>query len=106
MTTVSELIPANDVNLTGPMPLEDAKAAWLTDAGLAISALAVRYHRTGRKFTADDVRSMIGSPWHGAWFGVAFAKAKNAGLIEAVAFGATRAKSRKGGSLKIWRAAD
>ena len=48
---------------------------------------------------------MIGPPEHGNWFGIAFAKAKNQGLIEAVAFGAARAKSRNGGSLKIWRAA-
>lgn len=105
MSTVSDLTPANDVNLTGPMALEDAKAAWLADAELAIATLATRWHRTGQSFTADDVRSMIGTPEHGAWFGVAFAKAKNAGLIEAVAFGAARAKSRNGGSLKIWRAA-
>ena len=46
MKTVSDLAPANDVNATGPMALEDAKAAWLTDAEHAISALAVRYQRT------------------------------------------------------------
>lgn len=105
MTTVADLTPTNDVNLTGPMALEDAKHAWLTDAELAISTLVARWHRTGQSFTADDVRAMIGAPEHGNWFGIAFAKAKNQGLIEAVAFGAARAKSRNGGSLKIWRAA-
>ena len=105
MKTVSDLAPANDVNATGPMALEDAKAAWLTDAEHAISALAVRYHRTGRTFTADDVRATIGAPDHPNWWGVAFAAAKQRGDIEAVAFSAARAKSRNGGSLKIWRAA-
>ena len=105
MSTVSEMTPANDVNATGPMALPDAKAAWLTDAEHAIAALAVRYHRTGKTFTADDVRAMIGAPEHGNWFGIAFASAKRRGEIEAVAFSAARAKSRNGGSLKIWRAA-
>lgn len=105
MSTVANMTPTNDVNATGPMPLEDDKYRWLIDAEHAISAFAVRYHRTGQTFTADDVRAAIGAPDHGNWFGIAFAKAKNQGLIEAVAFGAARAKSRNGGSLKIWRAA-
>lgn len=105
MPTVSDLTPANDVNATGPMPLEDDKHRWLIDADHAISALAVRYHRTGQTFTADNVRESIGAPDHPNWWGVAFAAAKQRGLIEAVAFGAARAKSRNGGSLKIWRAA-
>lgn len=105
MSTVADMAPDNDVNLTGPMALEDAKHAWLTDAAYAIDALAVRYHRTGQTFCADDVRSMVGSPENGNWFGVAFASARRRGAIEPVAFGAARAKSRNGGSLKIWRAA-
>lgn len=106
MSTVADMAPANDVSLTGPVALEDTKHAWLTDADHAINALAARYHRTGQTFTADDLRAAIGAPDHGNWFGIAFAKAKNAGLIEAVAFGAARAKSRNGGSLKIWKAAE
>lgn len=104
MTTVATLTPPNDVNLTGPMALPDVKHAWLADADLAIEALSTRNRRTGQVFTADDVRSLIGPPQHPNWWGIVFAAAKRRGTIQPVAFGTARAKSRNGGSLKIWRA--
>lgn len=97
---VADLIPANEVNATGPMALPDAKAVWLADAADAIDRLA---HR-GRAFTADDLRAMIGEPEHGNWVGTAFARARNAGSIKAIASGAALAKTRNGGRLQIWTA--
>ena len=101
MGVVADMAPANDVNATGPMALPDAKAAWLADAADAIDALV---HR-GRAFTADDLRTLIGEPEHGNWSGIAFAKARNAGIIYPIAHGAARARSRNGGTLKIWTGA-
>lgn len=43
----------------------DPKGDWLADAREAIEALA----RTGRKFTSDDLREMVGEPDHANWFG-------------------------------------
>lgn len=100
MATVSDMTPPNEVNLTGPMAIPDAKSVWLADAGDAIERLA----RSGRNFTADDVRALIGEPENGNWWGIAFAKARNTGVIQPVAFGVSRSKSRNGGSLKVWRA--
>lgn len=100
MVTVSTMTPPNDVNLTGPMALPDDKHVWLTDAADAIKRLA----HTGRQFTADDVRKIIGSPEHPNWWGIAFAAAKRQKVIQPVAFGTARAKSRNGGSLKVWTA--
>lgn len=106
MPSLQGMVATSDINLTGPVALPDEKHVWLTDASHAIEALATRYRRTGMPFTADDVRAMIGEPAHGNWFGIAFAAARNHRVIEAVAFGTARAKSRNGGTLKIWRAAE
>lgn len=106
MTTVSNLTPASDIPLTGPMALEDAKHAWLADADHAISALAVRCHRTDQTFTADDVHKIIGDPEHPNWWGVAFASAKRRGEIELAGYAISRSKSRNGGVLRVWRAAE
>lgn len=104
MSTVADMTPANDVNATGPMALEDAKHAWLTDAEHAISALAVRNLRTNKTFTADDVRAIIGSPDHPAWWGVAFSNAKRRKEIEVVGFTVATAKSRNGSIHRVWKA--
>ena len=105
MTTVANMTPSNDVNLTGPMALPDAKHRWMTDAEHGIAALATRSRRTGQTFTSDDLREITGAPAHGSWFGSAFAAAKQRGEIEVVAFRAARSSSRNGGVLRVWRAA-
>lgn len=103
---VRDMGPVNEVNATGPMALEDAKHAWLIDAEHAIAALVARNIRNPlRTFTADDVRSHIGNPEHPNWWGIAFAQAKRRGEIESVSSETARARSRNGGSLKVWRAA-
>lgn len=105
MSTVANMTPTNDVNATGPMPLEDAKYRWMADAEHGIAALATRSRRTGQTFTSDDLREITGPPEHGSWFGSAFAAAKQRGEIEVVAFRAARSSSRNGGVLRVWSAA-
>ena len=99
MQTVAVMTPPNEVNATGPMALPDAKHVWLADADDAIERLA----HTGRAFTSDDVRRLIGPPEHPNWWGIAFAKAKKQGLIRAVGDGVSTVKSRNGGHRRVWR---
>lgn len=77
----------------------DPKGDWLADAREAIEALA----RTGRKFTSDDLREMVGDPAHANWFGNAFNSAHQAKIIKPVGFRQSRAKSRRGGVLREWK---
>lgn len=79
----------------------DPKGNWLADAREAIEALA----RTGRKFTSDDLREMVGEPDHANWFGAAFSSAHRTKIIKPVGYCQSRAKSRNHGVLREWKAA-
>lgn len=105
MSTVSEMTPANDVNLVGPMALADAKHTWLVDAEHHIAALVARSRRNDTTFTADDLRKLTDPPDHGSWVGVAFSQAKARGDIEAVGYVAAQTKTRNGGALRVWKVA-
>lgn len=92
--------------MSAPAALDlDEKATWLADAAGAIDSLALRSHRTGSTFTADDLRAMIGEPGHPNWIGNAFNTARTDGAIRRVGFTTSRAKSRHGGVVRVWRAA-
>lgn len=83
----------------------DPRADWMEDAHTAISALAARSIRTGQTFTADDLRKMIGEPDHHNWIGASFQAAYKRGEIDQVGFTLSRSKSRRGGVIRVWRAA-
>ncbi|MFH5879794.1 hypothetical protein [Arthrobacter sp. NA-172] len=71
---------------------------WLEDAEATIDQLS----RDMPEFTADDLRKEMREPANTNWPGMAFANARNKGLIESVASSVSHARTRKYGSLKIW----
>jgi len=83
----------------------DPKRDWMYDAHTAIDALVVRYQRTGQTFTAEDLRRMIGEPEHCNWIGIAFRAAHNRGAITQEGFTLSHTKSRRGGVIRVWKAA-
>lgn len=72
--------------------------AWLEDAVATIIGLALNQEFV----TADDLRREIRPPANSNWPGMAFAKARNLGLIESVNSATSKSRSRKNGALKIW----
>lgn len=83
--------------MSAPMALEDTE--WKDDARLAILRLA----KTEPEFTADDLRRVLRPAPVGNWVGQAFTSAKNAGLIEWVRYVKSNTKTRRGGSVSVWR---
>ncbi|QWY79681.1 hypothetical protein PP637_gp52 [Arthrobacter phage Persistence] len=77
--------------------LEDPE--WKDDARLAILRLA----KTEPEFTADDLRRVLRPAPVGNWVGTAFTSAKRAGLIEWVRYTKSDTKTRRGGSVSVWR---
>ena len=77
--------------------LEDTD--WHLDADLAILRLAT----TEPEFTADTLRKVLRPAPHPNWTGLAFGRARRAGLIEPVTTTTSKSKSRNHGSLKVWR---
>jgi hypothetical protein len=72
---------------------------WPERADAALEYLA----RTGREFTAEDVRAMVGDPDRpGAMGGRLLAAAKK-GLIERVGFRQAERSERRSGWLAVWR---
>lgn len=84
----------------------DPRADWMRDADYAISSLVTAYHRTGKTFTADDLRAIVGQPddihWPGAAFKLAHARREIAPTGQYVR--STR-RARKGSILAVWKAA-
>ena len=76
--------------------LEDTD--WAADADLAILRLAL----TEQFFTADDLRKVLRPAPVANWVGLAFGRARRAGLIERVSETTSTARSRNHGSLKVW----
>ena len=83
--------------MTAAMVLADED--WHLDADLAILRLA----KTESEFTADDLRKVLRPAPHPNWPGLAFGRARRAGLIEKVNDTTSKSKSRNHGSLKTWR---
>lgn len=83
----------------------DPRADWMHDAHTAIDALVVRYHRTGQTFTAEDLRRMVGEPEHCNWIGTAFRAACKRGAITQEGYTLSHTKSRRGGVIRVWKAA-
>jgi hypothetical protein len=79
------------------MALEDNE--WKEDARLAI----VRLSLTESTFTADDLRRVMRPAPVGNWVGLAFTSAQRAGLIEWVRYVKSTSKTRRGGSVSVWR---
>jgi len=78
--------------------LEDSHEAWLEDAVATIIGLSLAH----TEFTADSLRRELRQPPHPNLPGIAFSKARNLGLIEAVSHATSRSRSRKNGSLRTW----
>ena len=72
---------------------------WIEDAVATIGQLS----RDKEEFTADDLRKEMRPPAHQNWPGMAFAQARNKGLIESIDSATSTARSRKNGALKTWR---
>lgn len=83
--------------MTAAAVLEDHD--WHQDADLAILRLSI----TEPEFTADSLRKVLRPAPHPNWPGLAFGRARRAGLIEAVETTTSTSKSRNHGSLKVWR---
>lgn len=79
------------------MALEDPD--WMLDAQLAIHRLSV----TQVDLTADDLRKVLRPAPVANWTGLAFTQAQRAGLIEWVRYIKSNTKTRRGGSVSVWR---
>ena len=79
--------------------LEESRAEWFEDARLAIVRLSI----TEQEFTADHLRKVLRAPASDKWPGLAFGRARRAGLIEPINTTTSTSKSRNHGSLKVWR---
>lgn len=77
--------------------LEDNE--WFDDARLAIERLSI----VKIEFTADDLRRVLRPAPVPNWTGNAFTQAKTAGIIEPVSHAISSSKTRKNGSLRVWR---
>lgn len=84
--------------MTRPAVLADPH--WIDRAVDVIARIAVT---TGR-VDADDLRrdQALDEPESHQQYGTAFREARRRGLIEPVAFGASRTRSRRGGSRHEW----
>lgn len=76
-----------------------ADESWLDDAVATIAGLAQHQDIV----TAEDLAREMRKPPHDKMPGLAFTKAKNAGLIEWVRYVRSTTKTRKGGSVSEWR---
>jgi hypothetical protein len=83
--------------MTSAMVLADED--WHLDADLAI----VRLAKTEPEFTADELRKILRPAPNPNWVGLAFGRASRNGLIEPVAYQTSTSKTRRHGSLKVWR---
>lgn len=79
--------------------LEDSHEQWHEDAVAALVGLSLDME----EFTADDLRREMRPAPHQNAPGMAFAAARNLGLIESTSSTVSKSKSRKNGSLKTWR---
>lgn len=84
--------------MTQAMALEDSHESWVEDAVATIIGISLAQP----EFTADDVRREMRPAPHQNAPGMAFAKARNLGLIESVNSATSKSRSRKNGALKIW----
>lgn len=76
---------------------------WVEGALRAIADLA----DSGSTFSSDNLRAdplSLPEPSHPGHWGILFQKAKANGLIEPAGFTVSATPSRKGGSLRVWRA--
>lgn len=72
---------------------------WIEDAVATIFQLSL----DKEELTADDLRREMRPPANPNWPGMAFAQARNKGFIESVESTVSKSRSRKNGSLKIWK---
>lgn len=79
--------------------LEDTHEAWLEDAVATIIGIS----HTLPDFSADQLAREMRKPPHANLVGTAFRMAKRAGHIEWVCYVRSTNKTRKGGSVSIWR---
>jgi hypothetical protein len=81
--------------------LEDSHETWLADAVATLVGLA----HVQEFVTADDLRREIRPAPHPNLAGIAFTTAKREGHIEPVDYRTSISKTRKRGSLRVWRRA-
>jgi len=81
------------------MVLEIDKQEWFEDARFMIERLAAGNDR----FTADDLRKVMRPAPVANWTGLVFRQAQQAGDIEWVSYIRSNTKTRRGGSVSVWR---
>ena len=79
--------------------LEEDRAEWFEDARYMIQRLAEAQDH----FTPDDLRKVMRPAPVGNWTGLVFAQAHKAGDIEWVRYTRSNNKTRRGGSVSVWR---
>ena len=79
-----------------------AEASWTARATEAIRALAA----TGKPFTAEDVRRLVGKPDRANWVGPTLAAAHQRGEIRQLGSATAARRPRKGSSTYVWIGVD